>query len=76
MIIMIRITIGIIMILIGISGLVLPLIPGVIFIFLGILVLSVDLPIIGRMLDKIEQRYPQHAEKLKKLRALLKKSNN
>ncbi|MCL4500369.1 MAG: hypothetical protein M1438_00755 [Deltaproteobacteria bacterium] len=64
------------MIFIGISGLVLPVIPGILFLILGILVLSIDLPLIERMLNRIELRYPQAGKTIRKLRSIIIKRDD
>jgi uncharacterized membrane protein YbaN (DUF454 family) len=73
---MIRLIVGVIMILIGIPGLVLPVIPGILFIVLGIIVLSIDLPMIKGMLDRMELRYPEVGKRLKKLRSMIVKNDD
>ncbi|MGV8141753.1 MAG: hypothetical protein ACP5NW_04915 [Candidatus Woesearchaeota archaeon] len=44
--------IGVIFVLIGLLGLVLPIIPGILFLIIGLLVLGVDLSFIMRFLKK------------------------
>jgi uncharacterized protein len=54
-----RQTIGWAFIVLGLAGLVLPILPGWIFIALGILLLADDIPLFRRLIDKVERRWPQ-----------------
>jgi uncharacterized protein YqgC (DUF456 family) len=70
-----RIILGILMILIGLPGLVFPIIPGTVFIVAGILILSVDVPLIDRLVLWVGRRYPKLGRTLEKFRAKLKERN-
>jgi uncharacterized membrane protein YbaN (DUF454 family) len=61
----------------GIIGLFLPILQGVLFILIGLAILSSRSKTIQRLLKHLEKRYPQHHEKVEvwreKLRKWLKK---
>jgi len=67
----VRISLGILCVLLGISGLVLPLLPGWLFLALGLLLLSIDLPFFDRLVWWIEKKVPQIKEPLERLRQSL-----
>ena len=54
----IRLIIGALFLVVGIAGLVLPVIPGTIFILLGLLAFSTVYEPIGRLFKVLESRYP------------------
>jgi uncharacterized protein len=70
----IRISVGSIYILLGIPGLVLPILQGWLFLALGCLLLSVDLPFFDRMVQWIEKKIPQIEKPLERVREFLKYS--
>ncbi len=62
----------------GILGLFLPILQGILFIMIGLAILSSRSKTIRRLLDYLERKYPNHYEKLvawkKKVRSWFKKS--
>ncbi|MEX2644007.1 MAG: PGPGW domain-containing protein [Acetobacterales bacterium] len=50
---------GWLMILLGIVGLVLPFLQGILFLAIGVYLLSLESVWVKRRLDRLEQRYPQ-----------------
>ena len=50
----------------GVAGLVLPVIPGLVLIALSLFLLSTRVPSVKRYLEKLEKRFPQLKEKIKK----------
>jgi uncharacterized membrane protein YbaN (DUF454 family) len=69
----VRLIVGITLILIGLPGLILPLLPGSVLILAGILLLTVDLPLFDQLVSRIEPRYPKRAKSLRKIREVLQK---
>ena len=59
------------LILLGLAGIVLPGLPGWIFIFLGVLLLAEDIPLFKRLLQKIECRWPRTRGTIRKARQWL-----
>ena len=68
-----RLILGAILILIGLPGLILPIIPGTVLILAGIIILSADLPFFDRIIVWIEKRYPKLGRAIKKARKTLRK---
>lgn len=68
----IRITLGTAFILLGFLGLFLPILQGWLFLALGALFLSVDLPFFNRMVLWIEKRFPRLRGSVEKVRSFLK----
>ncbi|MFP3868662.1 MAG: hypothetical protein ACLFUU_10980 [Desulfobacteraceae bacterium] len=68
----IRISLGTILMLLGIPGLVLPILQGWLFLALGALLLSVDLPFFERLVLWIEKRVPRVKKPLERLRNFLR----
>ncbi len=68
----IRITLGTVFILLGFLGLFLPILQGWLFLALGALFLSVDLPFFDRMVRWIKNRFPRLRGNVEKLRSFLK----
>jgi hypothetical protein len=66
-----RIAVGAAMVGIGAVGLILPVIPGLLFLLGGGLWLSADLPAVGRLICRIEQYNPELGAKLKRIRTRL-----
>ncbi len=66
-----RIALGILFLVLGALGLLLPIMPGWLFIALGILVLSPDVPLFQRMVHWLEDRFPRVREPLEKMRHFL-----
>jgi uncharacterized protein len=53
-----RITLGVIALLLGVAGLFLPVLQGVLFLLIGFYLLSKDIPWVRRQWDKMRRRYP------------------
>jgi uncharacterized membrane protein YbaN (DUF454 family) len=68
-----RLILGVILILIGLPGLILPIIPGTVLILAGILLLSTDLPFFDRLLARLENRHPKLDQAMKKVRQFFQK---
>lgn len=71
----IRIAIGLVLVVIGLAGLVFPIVPGFLFLLAGALCLAPDLPLLGRIINWIEKRSPKFGAKLKQARAWLRENN-
>jgi uncharacterized protein YqgC (DUF456 family) len=71
----IRISLGIFCILLGLPGLVLPILPGWLFLAAGFLLLSIDLPFFQRQVQWLEKSIPRLKEPLERLRQFLQDSN-
>lgn len=54
----------------GVAGLVLPVLPGWIFLAWGAVTLAPDVPFIGRLLDRIGQRVPALRAAIEKVRGM------
>jgi len=65
-------SVGVILILLGIPGLVLPILQGWLFLALGALLLSIDVPIFDRLVRWIEERVPPIKKTLERFRSFLK----
>jgi uncharacterized protein YqgC (DUF456 family) len=63
---------GAILIIVGIPGLVLPILQGWLFIAVGALLLSVDVPFFDRIVRWIEEKVPQLKKPLDRVRNFLK----
>ena len=70
----VRISLGTILILLGIPGLVLPILQGWLFLALGALLLSVDIPLFDRLVSWIEKKVPPVKKPVERLRNYLKGS--
>jgi hypothetical protein len=68
----IRNALGAILIILGIPGLVLPILQGWLFIAVGALLLSVDIPFFDRMVRWLEEKVPQLKKPLERVRSFLK----
>ncbi len=58
----IRILLGIFSLVIGLAGLVLPILQGWLFIAVGFALLSRDVPFFRRLQERLERRFPKLAE--------------
>ena len=67
-----RISLGIFFILLGLPGLLLPVLPGGLFFVMGAVLLSVDFPLFKHMVDRLEKRFPKIREPLQRFRKFLK----
>jgi uncharacterized protein len=70
----VRISLGSIAIILGLVGLVVPLLQGWLFLALGALLLSVDIPFFDRIVTWIEKRIPPVRKPLERLRDYLRDS--
>jgi uncharacterized membrane protein YbaN (DUF454 family) len=64
-----RLTFGFLFLILGLLGLVFPVLQGWLFLALGAILLSKDLPLFNRMLGRIKSRFPgigRAAERLRK----------
>lgn len=64
----VRITLGISFLLLGLAGLVLPVLQGILFLMIGALLLAPYVPVFQRLIDWGERRYPQLTRYLERLR--------
>lgn len=65
---LLRIILGSLFLLLGLVGLVLPVLQGVVFLILGLLLLSPNVPLFARLLCWIEQRFPHLQSTVQRLR--------
>ncbi|MFA5111718.1 MAG: hypothetical protein WC443_09950 [Desulfobaccales bacterium] len=72
----IRISLGVILILLGIPGLILPILQGWLFLALGALLLSIDIPFFDRLVQWLETRIPVVKKPMERLRKFLKGPEN
>lgn len=70
----VRLASGVILILLGIAGLVLPILQGWLFLALGALLLSVDIPFFERMVNWITEKVPRLKKPVERFRNFLKGS--
>jgi uncharacterized membrane protein YbaN (DUF454 family) len=57
----------------GVLGLFLPVLQGVLFIMIGLLILSSRSEMVKRWLKHLEERHPDHHERMEKWRARIKR---
>lgn len=67
----IKLGIGWFLLLLGIAGLVLPVLQGWLFIIMGMLVLAPEVPFIDRLLKRLLHRFPRLEKKLDHVRTRL-----
>jgi len=67
----IRVIGGTMLIILGVAGLVLPVLQGWLFLTMGFLLLSVDIPAVKRAVCWLEKRYPRLGKVLQRARSLL-----
>ena len=67
----IRVLGGTMLIILGFAGIFLPILQGWLFLALGFLLLSVDIPVVKRMVCSLEQRYPRVGKVLERARRFL-----
>jgi uncharacterized membrane protein YbaN (DUF454 family) len=70
----VRISLGIIAIILGLVGLVVPILQGWLFLALGALLLSVDIPFFERIVTWIENRIPPVKKPVERFRNYLRNS--
>jgi len=68
---LLRIPLGIILLLLGVLGFVLPVLQGWLFFSMGIVILSVDIPFLARFVCRIEKRFPRFKAPLERCRSFL-----
>ncbi|NLI83675.1 MAG: hypothetical protein GX443_18620 [Deltaproteobacteria bacterium] len=68
-----RISLGILFLLLGLLGLVLPLMPGWLLIALGVISLAPDVPVFNRLVLWLEKRFPSLRKGIAKTRAFLER---
>jgi hypothetical protein len=56
------------LLLIGLAGLILPILPGWFFIAWGVVTLAPDVPFFGRLLDRVAHRVPQLRAAIERVR--------
>ena len=67
-----RITLGIIFLLLSIIGGLLPVVQGWMFLFVALYLFSYDIPIVRRTFRRLEERFPRHADGLHAFEARMK----
>jgi len=65
--------IGWLLVVLGIIGLFLPILQGILFVLIGLAILSSRSETIKRLLKHLEERYPQHHEKIEVWKERLRK---
>ena len=55
---MFRITLGVVLAVLGVLGLVLPILKGILFLVASVFVLSIDVPVFRRLRRRLARRYP------------------
>jgi uncharacterized protein YqgC (DUF456 family) len=66
-------SLGIVLIILGLAGLFLPVLQGVLLLVAGLYLVSYEVPVAGKLLAKIRTRYPKLAKKIEQ--AKLKAKN-
>jgi uncharacterized membrane protein YbaN (DUF454 family) len=59
MVSLVRISIGTVCILLGVAGLILPILQGWLFLGLGLVILAPVIPLFDRIVCRLESKYPQ-----------------
>lgn len=65
---LLRISLGSLLLLLGLIGLVLPVLQGGLFLILGLLLLSPNVPAFARLLCWIEERFPRLQSTVRRMR--------
>jgi uncharacterized membrane protein YbaN (DUF454 family) len=63
----VKITLGLILLPLGVVGLFLPVLQGVLFLLIGVALLSSEVPFVARIRDRIRNRYPGPWDKAEEL---------
>jgi len=63
-----RITLGVIFLILGVAGLALPVLQGILFLCIGVVLLAADVPIFRRLLKRLDQRFPRITERARRSR--------
>lgn len=71
-----RIFIGVILVLFGIAGIILPILQGIPFLLAGLIILSFDIPALERKLEHFVKKHHKVEELYTALRKALKKKFN
>ena len=71
-----RIFIGIILVLFGVAGIILPVLQGIPFLLAGLIVLSFDIPSLEKKLERFVKKHHKVEELYLALRKVLKKKFN
>ena len=66
---LIRIVLGCLLLLLGLAGLVLPVLQGWLFLAMGVIVLSRDIPLFAQIEHRITARFPRAGRLVNRLRA-------
>lgn len=66
-----RPALGVIFLALGVAGLVLPILQGVLFLFIGLSLLAPSSPFLQRQKDRLERRFPRLAEGERRAKARL-----
>lgn len=64
---LLRLTAGWIFLVLGLAGLVLPILQGILFLAIATVLLAPDIPIFKRLLEKLRERYPKIANRAEKI---------
>lgn len=70
---LLRLSLGVLFLILGVSGLVLPFLQGWLFLALAALVFSIDVPFLSRLVDRLEERFPAIRHLLQRARRFLGK---
>jgi uncharacterized membrane protein YbaN (DUF454 family) len=68
----VKITLGLILLPLGVVGLFLPFLQGVLFLLVAVALLSSEIPYVARLRDRARSRYPGPWEKAEELGARIK----
>ena len=63
----IKITLGLLLLPLGVVGLFLPFLQGVLFLLVAVALLSSEVPFVARLRDRVRHRYPGPWEKAEKI---------
>jgi uncharacterized membrane protein YbaN (DUF454 family) len=68
----VKITLGLILLPLGVVGLFLPFLQGVLFLLVAVALLSSEVPFVARLRDRVRRRYPRPWEKAEEFGRRLK----
>lgn len=63
----------ILMLMLGVLGMILPVMPGVIFFFIALVILSSEFPAIDDWVEAKIEKFPKHSENLRKAKVFVKR---
>lgn len=69
-----KLFLGWILVILGIAGLFLPFLQGILFLFLGVTILSSESKWVRRALSKLGKRYPRQVARIRALRLKLRRA--